>query len=72
MACADCFKSLREMQEALLAIQKQAKAYAIANEKTVFIYQSDYGWSFMEEEKAITLGIQPTGGVISQYQQTNN
>lgn len=72
MACADCWKNYREMAEALGTIQREAKQYAIANETTVYIYQADMGWAFMEEAAAIAAGIQPTGGVISQYQQTNN
>jgi len=67
MGCADCHRDLKELQQALFSITSEAKKYAIENEKTVYIYQTENGWSFMEEEQAIENNIQPTGGVVSHY-----
>lgn len=62
---------MREMNEALVTTQNEAKKYAVEHEKTVFIYQSDFGWAFIEEEEGIRIGIQPTGGVISHHRPIN-
>jgi hypothetical protein len=66
--CEGCFQTQKALQEALTIVQEQAKQYAINNETNVFIYRTEDGWSFMAEQKARELGVQPTGGVVSYLQ----
>lgn len=65
-SCDNCFSSIREAAAELQTVKKQAKEYAVANNKTVFVYQTETGhWQFMEEDAARSQNIYPTGGVVS-------
>lgn len=64
--CIGCLPSLSEQQAELQTMEKRAKEYAVENQKNAFIYQDETGhWQYMEETAARSLGIQPTGGIVS-------
>jgi hypothetical protein len=68
MACDNCFQEIKQQQADLEKVKQQAKEYALANQKNIFIYKDETGyWQYMEEEAARSINIFPTGGVVSFY-----
>jgi hypothetical protein len=54
------------MDEQLATVKVTAKKWAVENGKNVFIYKNESGdWTYMEESAARSIGIQPTGGILS-------
>lgn len=62
--CNDCFKTQKELNEQLAIILPKAQVLALENNCNVFIYKTPEGWSYMAEEPARQLGIQPTWGIV--------
>lgn len=69
MGCIGCLPSASEQDADRARKTKLAKEDAIKNEKTYFIYRDEAGvWQYMEETAARAIGIQPTGGIVSNLQ----
>jgi len=72
MSCEGCTSSVKGQDQQLATLKIEAKNWAVANGKNVFIYKNEVGdWAFMEEGAARSNGIQPTGGILSYLQPVN-